>query len=78
MGLLIWISKPNQNDSLISEVGVKKFFCGRIGKFSLNLQGVCDSRGRFLDASVGHPGSASDYLAFSTSSLNAKLERQDF
>ena len=32
----------------------------------------------FLDISIGYPGSASDYLAFITSSLNAKLETNGF
>ena len=49
--------------------------CGRKGKFGLNMQGACDAKGRFLDISIGYPGSTSDYLAFATSSLRTKLEK---
>ena len=35
---------------------------------------MCDVKGRFLDVTIGHPGSTSDYLAFVTSNLHAKLE----
>ena len=37
------------------------------------MQGVCDARWRFTYISVQHPASASDYLAFVTSSLYQKL-----
>ena len=37
-GLLIWINKPNEKDSTVSEVGIKKFYCGRKHKFGLNMQ----------------------------------------
>ena len=62
----------------MSEAGIKKFFCARKHKFSLNLQGVCDARGRFLDIDIGYLGSASDHLAFIASSLRTKLERPGF
>jgi hypothetical protein len=39
------------------------------------MQGTCDSHGRFLDAMIEHPATTSDYLAFSTSALKHKLER---
>ena len=56
---------------MCEEVGVDdgKFYCGRKGKFSLNLQAVCDAQCQFTYISLQHPTSASDYLAFVTSSL---------
>jgi len=30
------------------------------------MQAVCDSHRQFLDVSIMHPGSASDFLAFAT------------
>ena len=71
---MVWISRPSLNDYNTAEVGVKNFFCGRKGKFGLNLQGVCDVRGRFLDVTIAHPGSTSDYLSFVTSCFCQKLE----
>ena len=70
--------KPNEKDAILSEVGVKKIYCGRKSKFGLNMQCACDSKGKFLDASIGNPISASDYLAFVTSSLQRKLENHFF
>ncbi len=58
--------------------GAKKFFCGRKKKFGLNMQGVCDLRGCFLDICIQHPGATSDYLAFITSPLKYKLETPEF
>jgi DDE superfamily endonuclease len=43
-------------------------------KYGVNLQRSCDAHGRFLDVSISHPGSTSDFLAFSTSSLYFRLE----
>ncbi len=77
-GLLIWIQKPSPQDCTLSGCGAKQFFCGRKKKFGLNLQGVCDARGYFLDVSIGHPGSTSDYLAFITSPLWYLLETVGF
>ena len=54
-------------------VDSSKFYCGRKGKFGLNLQGVCDARERFQYISVQHPASASDYLAFIMLSLYQQL-----
>ena len=42
------------------------------------MQGVCDVKGRFLDVSIGHPGSTSDYLAFVTSHVNSLFEKPGF
>lgn len=66
-GVLIWIEKPTKSEAEYCGVGPKKFYCGRKHKFGLNMQAVCDHHGRFIDVSIGHPGSTSDYLSFSTS-----------
>jgi hypothetical protein len=47
-------------------------------QFGLNMQGICDNEGRFLDVLICHPGSISDFLAFSTSQLENKLEQRGF
>jgi hypothetical protein len=52
--------------------------CGRKKKFGLNMMGTVDFLGRFLDVQIAHPGSTSDYLAFSTSNLKALLEKPNF
>ena len=77
-GILIWTEKPTQADCEISSFGPKKFFCGRKNKFGFNMQGVCDCKGHFMDVYIGHPGSTSDFLAFSTSILKHKLEQPGF
>lgn len=70
--------KPCEKDSAVSEVGIKKFYCRRKGKFGLNMQGVRDAKGHFLDMTIDHPGSTSDYLSFMTSKLHHKLEKPGF
>jgi DDE superfamily endonuclease len=78
-GILIWIPKPTDHECDKMQCGPKKFFCGgRKKKFGLNMQGTCDVKGRFLDVSIYHPGSTSDYLAFVTSPLFHKLEQPGF
>lgn len=77
-GLLIWIEKPSKRDCDVARCGEKKFFCGRKHKFGLNLQGTCDARGRFLDMSIGHPASTSDFLAFTTSRFHKLIETEGF
>jgi hypothetical protein len=52
--------------------------CGRKKKFGLNMMGTVDAEGRFLNIQIGHPWSTSDYLAFATSDLKAKLEEPGF
>jgi hypothetical protein len=73
-GILIWIERPSAADCLEAGCGPKKFFCGRKHKFGLNMQGVCDADGKFLDVSIGHPASTSDFLAFTTSDFHKKIE----
>jgi DDE superfamily endonuclease len=77
-GLLLWMEKPSKADCLKAQCGSKKFFCGRKHKFGLNLQGTCDAEGKFLDISIAHPASTSDFLAFATSDLQKQLEVKDF
>ena len=78
-GMLIWIQKPSQKD--VDEnigFGEGKFLCGRKGKFGLNLQAVCDAKNRFLDVSIGTPGSSSDYFTFLHSKICDSLETEGF
>ena len=72
-GMLVWTGKPSKKQCM--EVGVDdgKFYCGRKGKFGLNLQAVCDARHWFTYISLQHLTSASKYLAFITSSLYGQL-----
>ena len=77
-GMLVWIHKPSTTDEQVIGIGPKKFFCGRKKKFGLNMQGVCDSRGYFLDVEIRFPGAASDFFAFDESSLKKKLEKEGF
>jgi DDE superfamily endonuclease len=77
-GMLLWIEKPTEADCAIAECHAKKFFCGQKHKFGLNMQGTCDTEGRFLDVSIGHPASTSDFLAFSTSKFHKKIETPGF
>jgi len=73
-GMLIWTEKPHARDCGNSEVGARKFFCGRKKKHGLNLQAVCDSNRKFLDISILHPGTTADFLCFTTSSIGHKLD----
>lgn len=73
-GLLIWISKPTNEDANSCGVGVKKYFCGRKHKFGLNCQAVSDCEGKILDISIKFGGSSSDCLAFSASNLHSCLQ----
>jgi hypothetical protein len=77
-GMLLWIERPRAADCERGHCGSKKFFCGRKHKFGLNMQATCDADGRFLDVSISHPASTSDFLAFSTSKLQKKIERPGF
>lgn len=74
-GILIWCEKPNQPSCDEARCGPKKFFCGRKKKFGVAMQAICDHEGRFTDVSIKHPGSTSDFLCFTTSSIFDKLEK---
>ncbi|EJK44605.1 hypothetical protein THAOC_36845 [Thalassiosira oceanica] len=66
-GILIWIHKPSTRDEKVIGIGPKKFFCGRKKKFGLNMQGVCDARGYFLDVEIRFPGKTELHLPASSS-----------
>jgi hypothetical protein len=71
--MLFWINKPNQQSTREIGVGPKKFFCGRKKKYGITLQGIRDHNRKFLDIEMGHPGSTSDYLGFTTSEIHKLL-----
>ncbi|EJK56513.1 hypothetical protein THAOC_23584, partial [Thalassiosira oceanica] len=77
-GILIWIHKPSDSDAESIGFGPIKFFCGRKKKYGLNMQGVCDANGYFLDVEIRFPGAASDFYAFDESALKKKLEESGF
>ena len=56
----------------------KEIFLWKEKKYGLNMQAACDANRKFLNVSIFHPGSTSDYLAFQTSSLKHKLEKDGF
>ena len=72
-GMLLWMEKPSKQQCTEAGVDSGKFYCGRKGKHGLNLQAVCDAHRRFIDVSLQHPASASDYLSYATSSLYQQL-----
>ena len=72
-GMLVWTEKPSKKQCMEVSVDDGKFYCGTKDKFGLILQAVCDARCRFTYISLEHPASASDYLAFVTSSLYRQL-----
>ena len=76
--MLLWLEKPSEKSCMEARCGSKKFFCGRKSKFGLTLQAVCDADRRFLDVSMQHPASTSDFLAFTTSGIYGKLEQEGF
>ena len=67
--MLAWIEKPNSKSCRLSECGAPKFYCGRKHKYGICLQAVCDSDCKFLDVSLGHPASTSDFMAFTSSKI---------
>ena len=78
-GMLVWIQKPSKRD--VDEnigFGEAKFMCGRKSKYGVNLQAVCDANRRFLDVSIGTPGSSSDYFTFLHSKICDSLEVEGF
>ena len=77
-GMLVWIHQPSKSDIKVIEFGPAKFFCGRKKKFGMNLQAVCDARGRFLDVDMSYPGATSDFFAFDQSEVKTLLEQDGF
>ena len=41
------------------------------------MQAICDDKRHFIDIEISHPASTSDYLAFTTSLITAKLENKE-
>ena len=76
--MVIWTEQPSLASCKAASCGRLKFFCGRKKKYGIGLQGTCDAQGRFLDFSMGHPATTSDFLAFSTSSIFYKLKEPGF
>lgn len=72
-GILVWTHKPTESDCEEAKCDQGKFWCGRKHKFGLNMQAICDARGRFLDLSIMFPASTSDCLAFEQSDLYKQL-----
>ena len=64
------MEKPSKQQCAEAGVDSGKFYCGRKGKYGLNLQAVCDACHHFIDVSLQHPAATSDYLSFVTSSLD--------
>lgn len=77
-GMLVWTEKPSMFSTLLAKCGSRRFYCGRKHKYGLNMQGLCDSEGRFLDVTVAHPASFSDFLVFSDTKLYRRLEEPNF
>lgn len=77
-GVIIWTEKPTKEECIKVGVGESKFFCFRKNKFGLNMQAICDSETRFLDISISHAASSSDYLAFVSSDIHDCLKQPGF
>jgi hypothetical protein len=77
-GMLVWFEKLSKQMCKEAKCGPMKFMCGRKKKYGVNLQGVCDVEGRFLDLSIGHPASASDYVASRHQSYTISWNRNGF
>jgi hypothetical protein len=76
--MLLWIKQSSERDCELAKCQPGEFYCGRKKKFGLNLQGVFNHKGEFIDFFIGHPDSTSDFLFICTSSLKNKLERSGF
>jgi DDE superfamily endonuclease len=72
-GMLVWIERPTAFDCEMVQCGARKFFCIWKHKYGLNMQGTCDVDGKFLDVSIQHPSSTSDFLSYTMSKLLKKL-----
>jgi len=77
-GLLIWTEKPMERELELTKCGSKSFFCGRKSKFGLNLQGVCNSDGKFTAVWILHPAASSDYISLIQSQFYEKISTPGF
>jgi hypothetical protein len=50
-------------------------YINRKKRYSINVQGVCDSDGRFMHVTIGWPGSVGDPRIFTNSAVPALIER---
>jgi len=73
-GMLVWVKKPSIEASDDAKVGQVNFYCSRKEKYGINLQAICDHNLMFRWIDITYPGSASDYIAWSTSTLCYDLE----
>jgi hypothetical protein len=74
-GMLVWTTQPTAKDCLDVGIGERSFHCYRKDKFGLLLLAGCDHLCRFRWADITHPGIASDYTAWMTSTLGTKLRQ---
>jgi hypothetical protein len=74
-GMLVWTMQPTKQDCLDVGIGECSFHCFRKDKFGLLLLVGCDQLCHFRWADITHPGIASDYTAWMTSTLGTKLRQ---
>lgn len=77
-GLIIWTEQPHKKDCAKLKCGAMKFYCERKFKFGLNMQGLCDHDGKFLEVWIGNSASSSDFMSFIRSSMYKKLKTPGF
>lgn len=77
-GLIIWTEQPTKSDCAKLKCGARKFHCERKNKFGLNMQGLCDHDGKFLEVWIGNPASSSDFMSFIRSSMYHKFKTPGF
>lgn len=78
-GMLIWTEQPTIVLAKWLPVDASSFSVA--GRRSMVLgcrPSLCDAHCRFLDVSIGHPATTSDFLAFSTSGIFYKLKESGF
>jgi hypothetical protein len=69
-GMLIPINTPAS-----AEVGhVKSYFSGHYQQYGINMQAICDSRCRFIFASLAAPGGTNDIVAYRNTGISTKIE----
>ena len=56
----------------ISQKKIVSYFSYKM-KYTLNVQGVCDSKGRFIDVDINWPGGTHDAKVFANSRINKAM-----